>query len=402
MAAAEEREEGLGNRDTFSPSPYSPAPSPLSVSQITLSHFRNYRDMRLVCDASPVILTGPNGSGKTNLIEAISLLVPGRGLRRSALADLQNRATSSDPWAVAVQLRTATGPLSIGTGRDSSASGATDEIERRLVSIGGKPARSQNVLAEHIAMAWITPDMDRLLAESASVRRKFLDRLVYSFDPAHGARVQRYEKAMRERLRLLREGNADAAWLSALENEMAQTAVAIAAARRHMISRLRFAIAESGDAFPHAEIEVRGTAEDMLEDKPALLVEDALRAAFVRSRREDALTGTCATGSHRSDLRVIHSAKQCPADLCSTGEQKALLIAIMLAYVRLLIDQRRLTPLFLLDDIAAHLDDFRRAALFDEILTLGVQAWLTGTDRESFAQLAPHAQMFQVENGTIR
>jgi len=377
-------------------------PAPLNISQITLSHFRNYEDVRLVCDVSPVILVGANGSGKTNLIEAISLLVPGRGLRRSALVDLQNR-TTSEPWAVAVQLRTETGPLTIGTGRDTATPDTSEhETERRLIHINGKPVRGQNTLSEHMAMAWITPDMDRLLAESASVRRKFLDRLAYSFDPAHGGRVQRYEKAMRERLRLLREGNADAAWLSALEDEMAQTAVAIAAARRHMIHRLRFAIAESGDAFPRAEIDVRGTAEDMLEDKPALLVEDALRAAFARSRREDAMHGTCAVGAHRSDLRVIHSAKQCPADLCSTGEQKALLIAIMLAYVRLLIDQRHMTPLFLLDDIAAHLDDFRRAALFDEILALGIQAWLTGTDRESFASLAPRAQMFQVENGAIR
>lgn len=375
--------------------------APLSIAQITLSHFRNYRDMRLLCDAAPVILVGPNGSGKTNLVEAISLLVPGRGLRRSSLADLQNNA-SPDPWAVAVQLRTEAGPLLIGTGRDVSAqeSAATDG-ERRLVYIEGRPVRGQNALAEHIAMAWITPDMDRLLAEGPSVRRKFLDRLAYSFDPAHNARVQRYEKAMRERLRLLREGNAEAAWLSALEDEMAKTAVAIAAARKHMIRRLRSAIAESGDAFPHAEIDVRGAAEDMLDTNPALLVEDSLRAAFLRARREDAAHGTCAVGAHRSDLHVIHSEKKCNADLCSTGEQKALLIALMLAYVRLLKEERRLMPLFLLDDIAAHLDDFRRKALFDEILSLGVQAWLTGTDRESFTHLLPHAQLFNVETGAL-
>ena len=370
---------------------------PLSISQITLSHFRNYTDMRLVCGATPVILTGANGSGKTNLVEAISLLVPGRGLRRAALVDLQNRATPS-PWAVAVELRTASGLLKIGTGRDG-----TQDVgeERRLVHINGRPSRGQTALAEQVVMAWITPDMDRLLVEGAASRRKFLDRLVYSFDPVHGARVQRYEKAMRERLRLLREGIADAAWLSALEDEMAQTAVAIAAARRHMIRRLRTTIAESGDVFPRADIEVRGTAEDMLEDKPALPVEDALRAAFARSRGEDAQHGTCAVGAHRSDLCVTHRAKQCPADLCSTGEQKALLIALMLAFVRLLAEQRRMTPLFLLDDIVAHLDDFRRGALFDEIRALGAQVWLTGTDHENFARLMPYAQDFRVENGGI-
>jgi len=385
-AGRETSETGLG-----------PSRLSFSVSQITLSHFRNYATCRLDCGTAPVILTGTNGSGKTNLVEALSLLVPGRGLRRSALSDLQNHQ-SHDPWAVAVSLRTDAGPLLIGTGRDPA---PDTEGERRLVYIDGKPVRGQNQLAEYVAMAWITPDMDRLLAEGATARRKFLDRLVYSFDPAHGARVQRYEKAMRERLRLLREGIADAAWLSALEDEMAQTATAIAAARRHMIRRLRTAVAESGDTFPHADIEVRGTAEDMLEDQPALPVEDALRGAFARSRGEDARQGTCAVGAHRSDLRVTHRAKQCPAELCSTGEQKALLIALMLAYVRLLTQQRVMTPLFLLDDIAAHLDDYRREALFDEILSLGAQAWFTGTDNESFKGLLPYAQLVAIENGQI-
>ncbi|MDR3450135.1 MAG: DNA replication/repair protein RecF [Alphaproteobacteria bacterium] len=372
------------------------AAAPLNVARITLAHFRNYDELRLECGAAPVVLTGMNGSGKTNLLEAISLLVPGHGLRRAALGDLQNHK-KKESWAVAVELRTEMGPLTIGTGRDAEA--ASDDGERRVVHIGGKVPRGQSALAEHVAMAWITPDMDRLLAEGASARRKFLDRLVYSFDPAHGARVQRYEKAMRERLRLLRDGVADAAWLSALEDEMAQTAVAIAAARRHMIQHLRSSIAEGGDAFPRADIEVRGTAEDMLADLPALPVEDALRAAFARARGEDAQSGTCAVGAHRSDLRVTHRAKQCPADLCSTGEQKALLIALMLAYVRLLARQRRMTPLFLLDDIAAHLDEYRRVALFEEIASLGIQAWLTGTERESFNGL--EARFFTLENGKI-
>jgi len=400
MEGVRRREQGLGVRDqgdSFFPNPQPLTPASLSISQLTLAHFRNYADLRLTCDAAPVILTGANGSGKTNILEAISLLVPGRGLRRAALADLQNR-DAREGWAVALELRTETGALMIGTGRDVL---AQEGDERRLVHIDGKPARGQNTLAEHVAMAWITPDMDRLLAEGASARRKFLDRLAYSFDPAHNARVQRYEKAMRERLRLLREGCADAPWLAALEDEMAQTAVAIAAARLHMVKRLRGAIAETGDTFPRADIEVRGAAEDMLQNLPALPVEDALRAAFVRSRGEDALHGTCAVGAHRSDLRVTHRAKNCLAEYCSTGEQKALLIALMLAYVRLLTQQRQMQPLFLLDDIAAHLDDVRRAALFEEILDLGVQAWLTGTERDSFTRLAPHAQLFQVENGVL-
>jgi DNA replication and repair protein RecF len=384
--------------DARDPEPQALNSESLSVARITLSNFRNYPTLRLSLGEAPVVLTGLNGSGKTNLLEAVSLLVPGRGLRRCALADLQSRVFV-EPWAAAMDVRTEAGVLSIGTGRADAANDS--DGEKRLVHIDGKPTRGQNLLAEHIAMAWITPDMDRLLGEGASARRKFLDRLVFSFDPAHGGRVRVYEKAMRERLCLLREGSRDALWLAALENEMAQSAVAIAAARREMIVRLRAAIAESGDVFPHAEIDVRGTAEDMLDNAPALPVEDALREAFARSRETDAAHGTCSVGAHRSDLHVVHREKKCPAETCSTGEQKALMMALMLAYVRLLADVRRMTPLFLLDDCAAHLDDFRREALFDEVLSLKCQAWFTGTDAETFASLVPHAQMFQVKNGAV-
>ena len=369
-----------------------------SICRITLTNFRNYCALRLSLDRRPVVLTGPNGSGKTNFLEAISLLVPGRGLRHGALSDLQNRGTN-DPWAVAIDLQTPDGPLSIGTGRDNAVNDS--DGERRLVHVDGKPTRSQALLAEHIAMAWITPDMDRLLSEGASARRKFLDRLACSFDPAHGGRVLAYEKALRERLRLLRENTNDAAWLSALENEMAQAAVALAATRRHMIDRLCAAICIGGGSFPRPDVAVRGTAEDLLDDKPALLVEDALRDAFRRTRSDDALRGICTIGAHRSDLKVIHQRKNCPAEICSTGEQKALMIALMLAYVRLLAEERRMPPLFLLDDIVAHLDDERRNDLFDEALSLGSQVWFTGTDNSSFAPLAQKAQRFWIENGSV-
>lgn len=373
------------------------APAPLNVDKISLFHFRNYIDTQLHFEPGPVVLTGDNGSGKTNLLEAISLLVPGRGLRKAAIADLQNQK-SGEAWAVSVHLRTALGGLSIGTGRDPHESDA----ERRLVYIDGKNARGQNALANHVAMAWITPDMDRILAEGPGARRKLLDRLAYSFDPAHGGRVHRYEKALRERLRLLREGPADAAWLNALEDEMAQTGVAIAAARKHMLQQLRTAIAETGSAFPRADLALKGIAEEALDDKPALPVEDMLRAALARTRGEDAQTGTCSMGPHRSDLLVRHREKDCPAELCSTGEQKALLIAIMLAYLRTLMQHRQMTPIFLLDDIAAHLDDVRRACLFEEIIALGIQAWLTGTDTEPFETLLPHAQYGVVEYGSVK
>lgn len=372
------------------------SPAPLSVGKISLLHFRNYLDLQIYVDARPVILTGNNGSGKTNLLEAISMLVPGRGLRKAALGDLQNHQ-SKEPWAVATELRTLFGPLNIGTGRDPE----NTETDRRLVQIDGKNMRSQNVLAEHLVMTWITPDMDRILAEGPGARRKFLDRLAYGFDPAHSGRVQRYEKSLRERLRLLREGVADAAWLNALEDEMAQTGVAIAAARRYMIRQLQTAIADTSSVFPRADLALKGIAEEALEDQPALLVEDKMRAALARTRGEDAQMGTCAIGPHRSDLLVTHRAKNSPADLCSTGEQKALLIAIMIAYLRTLARSRSVTPLFLLDDIAAHLDDIRRDALFEEILALGVQAWLTGTDAEPFTAFLPYAQHGTIDQGQL-
>ncbi len=374
------------------------APAALAIGKLSLFSFRNYTEVRIHCDAAPIVLVGANGGGKTNLLEAISLLAPGRGLRRALLADLQNRTLSSEPWGVAADLDTPDGPLVIGTGRAPCSEGTQDH---RLVHINGQPARSANALAEPIALTWITPEMDRLVGEGATARRKFLDRLVYSFDPAHGARVRRYDKAMRERLRLLREGRAEAVWLAGLESDMAQTAVAIAAARLHMIRHLRTVLAESDDPFPRPLIAARGTAEDQLTDHPALQVEDTLRAAFARARSDDAQHGTCAVGAHRSDLRITHRAKNCPAESCSTGEQKALLIALMLAYVRLLTIQRDMAPLFLLDDIAAHLDSCRRAALFDALRALGCQAWLTGTDQDDFAALAPYAQFFRVTDGQV-
>jgi DNA replication and repair protein RecF len=378
-----------------------PTPQPstittFSVSRLTLSNFRNYADLRLTCDSVPIVLTGANGSGKTNILEAISLLVPGKGLRRAAPPELQNREYTA-PWAAAMELKTPYGALSIGTGRDPH----DIDNDRRIVHIDGKTVRGQNALADHIAMAWVTPEMDRVLAESPSARRKLIDRLAYSFDPAHAGRINRYEKAMRERARLFREGIADAAWLNALEDDMAQTGTAIAAARRQMIRELQSAIAETTSVFPRADLAMHGMVEDALADNPALIVEDKMRAALLRCRGEDAQSGTCSVGPHRSDLIVIHRVKNCVADMCSTGEQKALLIAIMLAYVRMITRARGFAPLFLLDDIAAHLDDIRRQALFEEIRTLGVQAWLTGTDAEPFAGMQGWAQIGCVEEGRV-
>ncbi len=370
----------------------------LSLSSLSLTNFRNYGEMRLELAPAPVVLTGMNGSGKTNILEAISLLVPGRGLCRATPSEWQNHDEAA-PWAVAAQVMTSDGEVRIGTGRDPAA----PDNGRRVVHVDGRAVKGQQVLSDHVAMAWVTPDLDRVLADGSAARRKLLDRMVFNFDPAHAGRVHRYEKAMRERLRLLRDGVADATWLAALEDTMAQTGVSIAAARLHLLRQLQSAMTLAQSVFPQAAMTLVGLAEESLADQPALLVEDKLRAALARSRQGDAQSGTCAIGVHRSDLLVIHRAHNCPAELCSTGEQKALLVAIMLAFVRTLTVARAgHPPLFLLDDITAHLDAMRRTTLFDEILALRVQAWLTGTDTAFFETFLNHAQHFLVDHGRIR
>ncbi len=372
-------------------------PARLSIERLSLTCFRNYRDLCLTPDAQVIVLTGHNGSGKTNLLEAVSLLAPGRGLRRAALGDLQHRSEELD-WAVAAALMYDGDELRIGTGRDAR---AADETERRLIHIDGKATTSQAALSEYMAMVWLTPDMDRLLADGATVRRKFLDRLATQIEPPHAGRLLRYEKAMRQRLRLLTEGPRDAVWLAALEDEMAQSSVALAASRRHLVADLNRMISLRDSAFPHALLSLTGFAETALDDKPALLVEDDLRAALAVRRSDDTASGQTNLGAMRAELLVHHIERDCPAHLCSTGEQKALMICTLLAFARLLCEGRGIRPLLLLDDIVAHLDDKRRDALCEEILDIGGQCWLTGTDEEAFAPLSSTARFGHVENGRV-
>jgi DNA replication and repair protein RecF len=382
----------------------------LAVRRLVLTDFRCYRQARVTVDARPVVLTGANGAGKTNLLEAISFLAPGRGLRRARLGEVDRRMTPVaggegavdaampvTPWAVAAEVATPRSVVQIGTGREATASGG----ERRVVRIDGAPARSQTALAEHVNLVWLTPQMDRLFVEGASPRRRFLDRLVYGFDPEHATRVAVYEQALRERAKLLREGPYDTTWLDALEESMARHGVAIAAARLDVAARLDGACAAGVAGFPSASLAVIGTVEAALADRPALAVEDESRARLAASRRQDAESGGVASGPHRSDLSVRHAATGVAAAQCSTGEQKALLIAILLANSRLQAALRGVAPIMLLDEIVAHLDRERRRALFAELLALGAQAWLTGTDEDSFAELRGAAQFLRVANATI-
>jgi len=381
-----------------------------AVVSLSLTDFRCYEGLRLEADIRPAILTGPNGAGKTNLLEAISFLAPGRGLRRARMPDVTRTGAREDlsgglRWAVAATLETATGPVEIGTGFE--ATGGGDEGGRRIVRLNGAPARSQSVLGEVFAAVWLVPEMDRLFMDGASGRRHFLDRLVAVFDPAHATRLNEYEQAMRERTRLLRDDkigvrSADTGWVAALEQRMAESGVALAAARRAFVQRLAAACELGIGPFPAASVALAGDVEQWLDDRSALEAEDRFREALAVSRAADREAGRTLLGPHRSDIEVIHLQKNRPAATCSTGEQKALLISIVLAHARLVSLDRGAAPLLLLDEIAAHLDADRRAALFDEICAVGAQAWLTGTDRELFQAFGDRAQHFLVESATVR
>jgi DNA replication and repair protein RecF len=377
---------------------------------LRLTDFRCYQTLRLDVDGRPVVLTGPNGAGKTNLLEALSLLVPGRGLRRARLTEISRRIAGDDPdhvrpWAVAARLEAGEGAFEIGTGLDADGA-ASGDAARRTVRIDGETARGQSALADRVAALWLTPDMQRLFSDGSSGRRRFFDRLVYAFDPAHAGRISAYERANRDRARLLRDAaearrGADPAWATALEDAMAERGVAIAAARNELLRRLNPACAAGIGPFPAAGLAIDGTVESWLDDAPAVEVEDRFRAALASSRAADGAAGGAVTGPHRSDLAVTHLGRGLPAAQCSTGEQKAVLVSIVLANARLRAADTGAVPLLLLDEIAAHLDAARREALFAEIRALGAQAWMTGTDAALFAPLGNDAAYFTIEDARI-
>jgi DNA replication and repair protein RecF len=399
-----------------------PQPGP-HVARLVVSDFRCYRRAVLEADARPVVLTGPNGAGKTNLLEALSFLAPGRGLRQAKLGEVDRRrapagetgaapgtaprpAEAARPWAVAARLAGPAGECDIGMGRDPAAEEGARE--RRLLRIDGAPQRGLTGLAERLAVLWLTPQMDGLFLESKSARRRFLDRLVLCFDPGHASRLNAYEQAAAERMRLLRgegpigkEAAAQPGWLDALEQQVAEQGVAIAAARLDLVARLGAVLAAADASFPRPALALQGEVEGWLAGMPALASEERMRARLAAGRALDAEAGRAHLGPHRSDLLVTFGAGGMPAADCSTGEQKALLIAILLGQARLMATERGRPPLLLLDEIAAHLDEGRRRALFGALLELGVQAWLTGTDPGFFTAFGERAQFFRVADARI-
>ncbi|MDX8520575.1 DNA replication/repair protein RecF [Mesorhizobium dulcispinae] len=367
------------------------------ISKLTLTNFRNYAGLSLELEPGAVVLSGDNGAGKTNLLEAISLLTPGRGLRRAPYADVA-REGGDGGFALHARIEGPEGQVEIGTG----ISGGDGEGGRR-VRINGAPAKSAEDMLEWLRVVWLTPAMDGLFPGPAADRRRFLDRLVLAIDPGHGQRALDYEKAMRGRNRLLTEGSRDSGWFDAIETQMAETGVAIAAARAELVRLLAAMIDKlpGSGPFPQADISLAGELETEIAAAPAVDVEERFRAALANGRERDRAAGRTLDGPHRSDLVVRHRPKSMPAELCSTGEQKALLVGIVLSHARLTGEMSGLTPILLLDEIAAHLDAGRRAALFSILEELNCQAFMTGTDAALFSSLAGRAQFLTVDHGSV-
>jgi DNA replication and repair protein RecF len=381
----------------------------LQVTSLTLTGFRNHATTRIEPSSGLIALCGHNGAGKTNMLEAISLLMPGRGLRGAPYEDLASASRPAAGWAVSATVENDGLETRLGTAWQASGSGLEDNgpATSREVRIDGQPQRSAGALAGHVRMLWLTPAMDRLFAGPASDRRRYLDRLTAVFDASHGTRVNALERLLRERNRLLAEDRPQTRWLDSVEAQLAEAAVAVAAARNDamaivagFLGQLRESRQES--AFPWAEVTVNGELEQQLIHRPAVQIEDEYRTLLADSRGLDRAAGRTLQGPHRSDLLVVHGPRAMEARLCSTGEQKALLLGLVLAQARAVRDTfSGAAPLLLLDEVAAHLDAARRAALMEELLELGSQTWMTGTDRHLFEAASDGVEIFEVADGRV-
>ena len=369
------------------------------IHRLSLTNFRSYRTASLETSADMVALVGANGAGKTNCIEAISFLSPGRGLRRATLDDVAN-IESDGSWAVSATVEGEVGLATLGTGIDPPIEGAP--ISRRC-RIDREPVGSAVAFGDHLRMVWLTPAMDQLFMGAASERRRFFDRLVLAIDKDHTGRVSALERSLRSRNRLLEDRSSDSHWLDAVERETAELAVAVAAMRSETVTRLAAMLHARGEAsaFPSAIIALDGWMEQALRDEPATAVEDRYRTILRDNRPRDAAAGRTLDGAHLTDLQVIYAPKNMPARDASTGEQKALLIGLVLAHATLVAEMTGITPLLLLDEIVAHLDPDRRRSLFGELSALGAQVWMTGADPAAFVDVGPSGELFDVIQGRI-
>ena len=372
------------------------------IRRLSLSNFRSYHAAQVDVGAGPVVLVGPNGAGKTNLIEAISFLAPGRGLRRATLEDVAF-SEGDGGWAVSANVEGVLGLVTLGTGIESPT--AEDGTLTRRCRIDREPASSAAAFADHLRIVWLVPAMDGLFNGPASERRRFLDRLVLAIDSDHGSRVSALERALRSRNRLLEDPNVDLHWLDAIERETAELAVAVTALRVETVDRLQAVLAsrrDSAAAFPAAEIALDGWLEKLVPNYPAVAIEDRYRQVLRDNRARDAAAGRTLDGPHLSDLAVAFAAKSIPAAEASTGEQKALLIGLVLAHAGLLAEMSGFAPVLLLDEVIAHLDPARRAALYAELDEVGAQAWMTGADAAAFVEVSARADMLEISPGQIK
>ena len=372
------------------------------IRRLTLTNFRSYHAAQVQLDrAGPVVLTGANGIGKTNLVEAVSLLAPGRGLRRATMEELAF-SEGDGAWAVSAEIEGMLGLATLGTGIDPPA--GEESVPTRKCRIDRESVGSATAFADHLRVVWLTPAMDPLFNGPASERRRFLDRLVLAVDAQHSSRVAALERSLRSRNRLLEDSPGDSHWLDAVEHETAEVAVAVAAGRAETAKRLSAALEASRDTareFPQAQITLQGWMEQLLPDHSAVEIEDRYRSLLKDNRARDAAAGRTLDGPHLSDLVVLHASKNIPAADASTGEQKALLIRLVLAHASLTKQMTGFAPLLLLDELIAHLDPSRRAALYDALSLLGAQVWMTGADPAAFGDIVGRAQVFLVRGGMV-
>ena len=387
------------------------------VTRLTLTDFRNYQFLRINAELCPIVITGENGTGKTNILEAISFLTPGRGLRGARLADIRRIAPalvsdeyapteiSNTSWAVSSTVQKGDEEFEIGTAVEKSIRETNEDdirsFERRIVKIDGSKISSQSELGKYISAVWLTPQMDRLFRGGSQPRRSFLDRLVYAFDVEHAKRTANFEHLYKEWYQLLKSGSQDNHWLLPLEENMASLGVAIAAARREQIAKLNTFIEHEPDVvFPSVMLELDGSIEKMLDKMPAVEVEDFYKSRLKEQRKNVLYNGNI-DGVNRTDFKVYYRKKRMPAELCSTGEQKSLLVSIILAQTKSQTLHQGFAPVMLLDEVVAHLDDIKREALIEKIRDLNVQAWITSTNPELFASLKNEALFFRIKNNRI-
>lgn len=380
-------------------SPLSETAPSLWVQRLVLSEFRSYHALSLDLDERFIVLTGENGAGKTNILEAVSLLSPGRGMRSAGAGEL-GRIGASQPWSVYSEWETEVGTRKLHSYKDPSG----DKRQHRL---DGAPVKSLNNFAQLVSIIWLTPQQDGLFRGPSEERRAFFDQLVLALFPDHSRHLNAYAVSRRQRSKLLREaasfGKApDPAWLTSIEDAMARHGVAIAEARMEALSQLNVYVAQDFGPFPGADIALQGDLEAALQNASAVDVEDWAKSTWAGNRQADQAAGKTHFGPHRSDLAVFHKAKGMPAQTCSTGEQKSLVIALVLAHIYAIAERRNLPAVLLLDEVAAHLDSRKRAALFEALMELKAQVWMTGTDHQAFEHLGQAAQAFQVSGGKLQ